>query len=205
VIDDKEKIALLGSEFGRIISLPPLIVVALLDLQRTKRWLEVYEAERPILHRPAYFMLGLWDTLVALQNVVVAAESLGLGTCYYGSILELDVEKHFGTPEYVFPAGMVCLGYPDEDPALRDRLPLEAVIHRNSYQTFDDQTIRRLYQKRNAVWDSVSEERREKLRERGINSIPQALAIQRFADEVTRKRSQGILDNLRRSGFKFES
>jgi hypothetical protein len=78
-------------------------------------------------------------------------------------------------------------------------------MHRNSYQAFDDQTIRRLYQERNAVWNSVSEERRGKLRERGISNIPQALALQRFADEVTRKRSRGILDNLRKAGFEFES
>jgi hypothetical protein len=136
--------------------------------------------------------------------VVVAAESQGLGTCYWGAILEFDLERHFGTPEHVFPAGLVCVGYPDEEPELRGRLPLEAVMHRNGYQDFDDDTIRQLYREREAVWETVSPERREKLVGRGISSIPQAIAQQRFTEEPTRRRSQGIIDNLRRAGFRFE-
>ncbi len=204
VIDDAEKIGLFEKAIAPFIGRPPLIIVALLDLFRIKRWLEVNHSTPPVLDSPAYFMLGFWDTLIALQNVVVAAESMGLGTCYFGSILEFDVQKHFGTPEYVFPAGMVCLGHPDQDPPVRERLPLEAVMHRNAYRSFDDETIRRLYHERDRVWDRVSEARKAKLREEGICNIPQALAVQRFSNEVTQKRSQGILDNLRRAGFKFD-
>jgi nitroreductase len=204
VVDDPDKIALFEKQLTPVITRPPLIIIALLDLHRIKRWLEVNEASSPVLSRPAYFMLGLWDTLIALQNMVVAAESLRLGTCYSGSILEFDVQKHFGTPEQVFPAGMVCIGYPDAEPPRRDRLPLEAVMHRNMYQIFDDEAIRRIYRQRDLVWESVAEERKEQLREQGIHSIPQAIAVQRFSDEVTRARSQGILANLRRAGFTFE-
>jgi nitroreductase len=204
VVDDEDKIALFEQMLQPVIRHPPLIIIALLDLYRIKRWLEVNESRPPILDRPAYYMLAFCDAMIALQNVVIAAESLGLGTCYCGSILEFDVQEHFGTPEYVFPAGMVCLGYPDEEPGLSQRLPLEAVIHRNSYQFFDDETIKDLYRERDRVWESVSEERKNQLRKQGINSIPQALAVQRFSNEATGERSQRILENLRRAKFIFE-
>jgi nitroreductase len=204
IVDDKEKLALFDDWLQPMIKRPPLIIIALVDLFRTKRWLEVNDAKTPIMDRPIYFMLGLWDTYIALHNVVIAAESMGLGGCYYGSIMEFDVQTHFGTPEYVFPAGMVCLGYPDQEPQLRNRLPVKAVIHRNVYERFDDETIRSLYAVRERVWDHVSDERKEKLKAEGITSIPQAIAVQRFSDEPTRRRSRGILDNFRKAGFRFE-
>jgi hypothetical protein len=111
------------------------------------------------------------------------------------------VGKHLNTPEYVFPAGMACIGHPDEDPELSMRLPLEAVMHRNTYQRFSDEQIKAFYRQREGVWDTVSAELKERLRQQGIHSIPQALAVQRFADQVTEKRSRGIVENVRRAGF----
>jgi hypothetical protein len=77
-------------------------------------------------------------------------------------------------------------------------------MHRNSYQFFDDETIKDLYRERDRVWESVSEERKNQLRKQGINSIPQALAVQRFSNKATGERSQRILENLGRAKFIFE-
>ncbi len=205
VLDDKGAIRLLAEHMTPGISSPPLIIVALLDLHRVRRWLEVNGACRPVLNRAVYFLLGYWDTIAALQNVVVAAESLGLGTCYYGSIQGFNTQKHFGTPEFVFPAGMVSIGYPNEDPPTRQRLPLEAVLHRNRYRPFAEEDIRRIYRDRDAVWETVSAERKAALEAQGIHGIAQALAVQRFSAEVTAERSHGILENLKRAGFDFDA
>ena len=204
VVDDPVKLALLAELAGPFASPPPLVILALIDLHRIRRWFEVNDTAKPVLNSPAYFMLAYWDAIAALQNLVLAAESLGLGTCYYGAVLQMDTRKHFGTPELVYPAGMVCIGSPDEDPELRSRLPIEAVLHRNEYQSPDDDTIDRIYQERNAVWEKVGEERKAALREQGIGSIPQALAVQRFSEEATGSRSAGILEAIARAGFTFE-
>jgi nitroreductase len=203
VVDDTQKLALLTEQLGDTGN-APMVVIALVDLHRIKRWLEVGDAQPPVLDRPVYFLLGFWDAIIALHNVVVAAESLGVGGCYYGSILELDIKKHFGVPEYVFPAGMVCLGYPAETPKLSQRLPLEAVVHRNRYREFSEQEIKTFYHERERVWDRVSEKRKQMLAEQGIHSIPQALAVQRFSEAITRRRSEGIVRNLERAGFTFD-
>lgn len=203
VVDEKTKLDLFRELLAPSIAPPPLIVVALIDLHRIRRWLEVNGAAAPVLHRAAYFMLAYWDALVALQNAVIAAESLGLGTCYFGAVQEFDTRNHFGTPDYVFPAALLCLGYPDEEPALRSRLPLDAVIHRNAYRPWGDEEIRRIYRDRDAAWEKLDEERKSALVAQGIRGIAQAVAVQRFSEEVTGQRSRRILENLHRAGFRF--
>jgi FMN reductase (NADPH) len=203
VLDDPDRIALLKREGVPIMENTPLVVISLLDLYRIKRWMGVSDTQPVVMDRAIYFFLGFWDATIALQNVVVAAESLGLGTCYVGGILSFDVAKHFGTPEYVFPAGMACIGHPDEDRALSMRLPLEAVMHRNNYQRFSDDEIKAFYREREGMWDTVGDELKERLRTQDIHGIPQALAVQRFADHVTAKRSKGIFENLRNATFKL--
>ncbi len=58
--------------------------------------------------------LACCDALIAAQTAVIAAESLGLGSCYIGDIME-NYEVHrdlFKLPKYVFPICLVCFGYP---------------------------------------------------------------------------------------------
>lgn len=183
------------------IAASPAVIIALVDQYRVRRWLELNSKREIINNRPNNFFLAIWDTLIALQNMVVAAESLGIGTCYIGSILEINVQNILGVPEYVFPAGMVCMGYPEEVPDLSMRLPLEAVVHKNSYRLPTDDDIAEWYQERDNVWETVSDNVKERLAEQDIHGIAQALAVQRYSDEVTDKRSKGIRENLRKSKF----
>jgi nitroreductase len=176
-------------------------IIALADQYRVRRWLQAHTDRDVINHRPYNFFMAIWDALIALQNIVVAAESLGLGTCYLGSGVELDVQKMFGAPEFVFPAGLVCLGYPDVSPKLSMRLPLEAVVHHNRYNIASTDEINRWYKERDLVWESVPESRKNELSEQGINGIAQALSIQKFSTEIVEKRSKGILRNLSNSRF----
>ena len=86
-------------------------------------------------------MLAMSDALIAAQTAVIAAEALGLGSCYIGDILE-NAEKHqalLNLPRYTFPAALLCFGYPTESDNRRrvPRLPLEAVVHKDGYQKKD--------------------------------------------------------------------
>jgi nitroreductase len=75
------------------------------------------------------------DAALMMQNVAVAAESQGLGICYIGAIRNRpgEVAKLLGLPPFVFAVAGMCLGYPAEDPQLKPRLPVEAVLHRERY------------------------------------------------------------------------
>lgn len=204
VIDDKVNL----TKLDRAIEVPfiertncPLAIIALADQYRVRRWLQAHSDREVYNHRPYNFFMAIWDSLIALQNMVVAAESLGLGTCYLGSGVELDIQDLFGAPEYVFPAGLVCMGYPETLPNLSQRLPMEAVVHRNQYRMPSEDDINSWYSERDQVWDKVPVSRKKELAKQGISSIAQALSLQKFSPEIVEKRSRGILRILRKSGF----
>ena len=91
-------------------------------------------------------MLACCDALIAAQNAVVAAEALGLGSCYIGDILE-RFEYHrdlLALPQYVFPVTMLCFGYPTQAARQRKlvpRLPQEAIHFVDHYQRLDGDTL----------------------------------------------------------------
>src|SRR5690554_1322255 len=91
----------------------PLVLVFLADYQR---WFDYYRLSGVEDLRPpdvGDLFLAMDDALIAAQTAVIAAESLGIGTCYIGDIME-NYETHrklLGLPDYVFPAAMLTLGY----------------------------------------------------------------------------------------------
>ena len=88
------------------------------------------------------FLQGASDALIAAQNMVVAAESMGIGSVYLGSILG-DIPKIceiLRLPELTFPVIGVGLGYSDVNPALKPRLPKAMQIFEDEYKVFDNYT-----------------------------------------------------------------
>ena len=81
------------------------------------------------------FLTALEDALLAAQNVVVAAESMGLGTVYLGSILAdpRATVKALELPELTFPIVGLLVGHPDQDPGQKPRMPLSVMTAKNTY------------------------------------------------------------------------
>ena len=87
-----------------------------------------------------YFIAGLTDATIAAQNMVVAAESLGMGTVFLGS-LHNDAQQIIdllGLPEYTFPAVGLAVGWPNQEPQLKPRLPKEVIHMENQYQALEN-------------------------------------------------------------------
>ena len=95
-------------------------------------------------------LLAVSDTNIAAQNAVVAAESMGVGSCYIGDIME-NCEIHrelLHLPEYVFPAAMLVFGYPTEQQKERTkpvRCDLKHMVHENAYRTMDGAELREMF------------------------------------------------------------
>ena len=203
VVEDRARLKEVAPEWLGIDSMSaPAALFALVDQYRLKRWFELSGA--PFYNDQAVnLFISFWDATIALQNAVIAAESLGLGTVYIGGVLAMDIRKAFGAPEYVFPAGLVLLGYPEETPPLRPRLPLEAVVHRDRYHVPTDEEIRSFYREEDARFDSLSEEQKAKLREKGITNRALHRTVGHYTGEFIREESAGVLDNLRRARFRL--
>ncbi|HEX3050633.1 MAG TPA: nitroreductase family protein [Aggregatilineaceae bacterium] len=206
VVDDPAVKTALGTIDGETVPYivnAPVVIMAMVDEYRFKRWVELNDA--PFYnHHIVNLMIGAWDAIVVLQNIVIAAESLGLGTVYVGMAVSMDVRRMLGVPDYVIPAGMVCMGYPDEQPDLRTRLPLEAVVHRNCYQIPTDAEIQAYHRERDASWSQLAEERRQKLEARGIHNAAQRVTVGHYTEEFLIGESRGIRRNIEQAGFVLE-
>ena len=87
-----------------------------------------------------HFIIAATDTAIAAQNAVVAAESQGLGICYIGGIRNdpAQMTELLDLPEQVVPLFGLCLGYPDQDPALKPRLPISVTLKEETYDQSGD-------------------------------------------------------------------
>ncbi|WP_032092117.1 oxygen-insensitive NADPH nitroreductase [Necropsobacter rosorum] len=104
--------------------------------------------------------IGAVDTGIMAQNVMIAAESLGLGGVFIGSLRNQmeQVGELLALPPHTLPMVGLCLGYPDQDPPLKPRLPPAAMFFENTYQPLDCSLLERYnaqvadyYQKRSAI------------------------------------------------------
>jgi nitroreductase len=81
-------------------------------------------------------LVGAIDSAIMAQNLLVAAESLGLGGVYLGSVRN-DINRLselLQLPAGVVPMFGMALGYPDQDPAMRPRLPVDLVVSTNKFE-----------------------------------------------------------------------
>lgn len=85
------------------------------------------------------FIQGFTDAALAAQNMTVAAESMGLGAVYFGSILNdpRRMVKILGLPQLTFPVVGLGIGHPNQEPQLKPRMPVELKVFENGYRVFD--------------------------------------------------------------------
>ena len=113
-----------------------------------KKWYDAFVTAGCTPRKPGAgdLLLAVSDANIAAQNAVVAAHSLGIGSCYIGDVME-NCEVHrelLGLPEYVFPAAMLVFGFPtqqQEQRAKPGRAPIEHIVHQNGYHTMDGRQL----------------------------------------------------------------
>ena len=98
-------------------------------------------------------LLAVSDANIAAQNAVVAAEALGVGSCYIGDIMEnIETQREIlGLPKYVFPAVMLVFGYPTEQQKAREkpkRFDLRYIVSENRYREPDADELRAMFSER---------------------------------------------------------
>jgi hypothetical protein len=124
----------------------PIVLTFCADFNRFKKWCRLRKAE-PGYDNFLSFMTSAIDALLVAQTVCIAAESKGLGICYLGTttynahkIIEL-----LNLPKGVVPVTTVTIGWPAEKPKQVDRLPLEAIIHKETYIDYSGEDIEKYF------------------------------------------------------------
>ncbi|MHC1782926.1 MAG: nitroreductase family protein [Anaerolineaceae bacterium] len=153
----KDKLAVLCDD-QPFIARSPLVLIFLADYQR---WFDYFifsgmenlcAARHEEVRRPGEgdLLMAAIDAVIAAQTAAIAAESLGLGSCYIGDILENyeEIRDLLKLPQYVLPVTMVCIGYPH--PKTASRLPTsrfdQKYIHfKNTYHRLDEDELRAMF------------------------------------------------------------
>ncbi len=184
----------------------PVFLTFCADFHRMRRWLCISDAPDDSFNNLMGFMVAAIDAILVSQNVALAAESHGLGICYLGSTLAHcdQIGRILCLSENVVPVVGFSLGYPAEDPAPRDRLPLAGLVHHETYHDYSDDQIRDIYREREVKgWDRYmnNPELRRRVEELGLTNLAQVYTIAKYTRASHQQFSQNILDYLKEQGF----
>jgi nitroreductase len=183
----------------------PLLLTFCADFRRMRHWLRLNDAPDNFDNFMSFMIAAIDATLVS-QNVAIAAEAHGLGICYMGSTLANcdQIGRILGLPPGVFPVVGFSLGWPDEDPAPRDRLPLSGVVHEDVYRDYSDADIERIYAERNRKgWDRYMSfpELRAMIEASGVENLAQVYTVVKYTRESHQAFSETVLRYLGEQGF----
>ncbi len=124
----------------------PVVITFCADFNRITRWCSINKAQ-PGFDNFQSFTAAAIDALLASQNIALAAEEKGLGICYLGTTTYMTskIIEILSLPKLVVPITSIVVGYAEEIPDLTDRLPLNSVVHNETYTDYSDSDIRYMY------------------------------------------------------------
>jgi len=183
----------------------PVLLTFCADFHRMRRWLAVRDAPDNFDNLMS-FMIAAIDAILVSQNVALAAEASGLGICYMGSTLANcdQIGRILQLPQNVIPVVGFSLGWPDEEPAPRDRLPLDGLVHYETYCDYDDQRIAEVYQELEVKgWQRYMTypDLRRKVEESGVENLAQLYTTVKYTRESHQDYSRTVLDYLIEQDF----
>ncbi len=175
----------------RYIAEAPRFLVFCGDMKRLTECAEHYQ-QKPQMGYTEQLLTASIDAALIAQNIVIAAESLGLGTVFIGAIRNNpeEVSKRLELPDQVIPLFGLCLGYPDQAPGIKPRLPTSVILHTNRYDKESFQRSFEQYEKETAQYYT----------ERTGGKVRSGWAEQ-MCEKITKESRPGILKFLNQQGF----
>lgn len=150
-----------------------------------KKWYDAYLAVGCQTRKPGVgdLMLAVTDTMIAAQNAVTAAESLGIGSCYIGDIMEnCEAQRELlRLPDYVVPVGMLIFGYPTDQQKSRpkpERVDQKYIVHENGYTPLSDKDLEDMWTPRSG--------------ERGYEAWMQAFCNRKYNSDFSREMTRSV-------------
>lgn len=196
--DEAVRAALAPCHFNQpMVSQAPCLVTVCADIHRFSMWCDQRDAE-PAYDNFAWFLNASTDALLAAQNLCIEAEMQGLGICILGTTIytAAEISRILELPKGVIPLTAMVMGYPDEDPGLTDRLPLEAVVHYEKYTDYTAAEIDELWAER-----EESELTRRLLEENSLPNLAQIFTLRRYKRDDSLAISKSYFTLLKEKGF----
>lgn len=175
----------------------PVVLTFCADFRRTSLWAENRKAV-PGYDNFLSFINAATDTLLYCQTFCNIAEEAGLGTCFLGTTVYMPqiIIDTLQLPKLTFPVATITLGWPDENPAQSDRLPIKAIVHEETYHDYTPQRIDDCY----AYKESLPENKHF-VEINNKETLAQIFTDLRYTKKDNESMSEGLIKALKAQGF----
>lgn len=195
---EEGKKALAPAHFNQpMVTGAPVVLTICADYRRTTLWAENRKAH-PGYDNILSFMNAATDALLFTQTFCNLAEEEGLGTCFLGTTVYMPkmIIDTLKLPKFVMPVATITLGWPDEQPALSERLPLRSIIHQETFEDYTPEKIDDFYAEKENL-----EVNKEFVRINNVETLAQVFTDIRYTKKDCETMSKGLLDALKNQGF----
>ena len=196
--DEEQKHRLMPAHFGQpMVEAAPVVMTVCADFNRTSQWCRCRKAE-PGYNNLLSFVNAASDALLFAQTFCNLAEERGLGICYLGTTVysPQQIIDVLGLPRLTMPVATLTIGWPDEEPALSDRLPLEAFVHEETYHDYTPHDIDNYYEAKEALPEN---QRFVEINQK--ETLAQVFAEIRYTKKDNEALSGNFVEVLRKQGF----
>ena len=192
----KEKLA--PAHFNQpMVKEAPVVLTICADFNRTSFWAKCRNAV-PGYDNFLSFINAATDALLFTQTLCCLAEEEGLGVCFLGTTIyqPQTIIEALELPELVFPVATLTIGWPAEKPNQTDRLPLEAIVHQETYGAFTSERIDACYSQREAL-----PENKHFVEINNKETLAQVFTDIRYTRKDNEVMSEGLIEALKKQGF----
>ena len=196
--DKEKKHQLAPAHFNQpMVTGAPVVLTFCADFRRTTQWARCRKAD-PGYDNFLSFINATTDALLYAQTFCCLADEVGLGYCYLGTTVyqPMSIIETLQLPQLVMPVATITLGWPDESPAQSDRLPLDAIVHQETYRDYTPERIDQFYTPKEQL-----PENQEFVRINQKETLAQVFTDIRYTRRDNEALSATLLDALRHQGF----
>lgn len=175
----------------------PVVLTFCADFRRTSTWATCRRAT-PGYDNFLSFINAATDALLYCQTFCNLADEQGLGYCFLGTTVYMPemIIDVLELPRLVMPVATITMGWPAEEPPLTDRLPIEAIIHSETFHDYTPRDIDTFYAAKEAI-----EENREFVRINQKETLAQIFTDIRYTKKDNEAMSATLINALKRQGF----
>jgi hypothetical protein len=119
-----------------------LLFTILVDLHRMELIMQKRSWQK-VTNDLSMLFFGIQDASLMAENMVIAAEGFGMGSCFLGvaPYIADKIAKRYKLPPRVFPIVQLVMGYPAENPPVRPRYPISFSLFEDEYPQFSEEDI----------------------------------------------------------------
>ena len=175
----------------------PVVLTICADFNRTSQWARCRKAE-PGYDNFLSFQNAAIDALLYTQTLCNLMDEEGLGYCYLGTTVYMpqQIIDVLQLPQLTMPVATLTVGWPAEEPALTDRLPLESFVHQETYHDYSPQDIDTYYNNKEQL-----EENRHFVEINHKETLAQVFTDIRYTKKDNEAMSATLLETLKRQKF----